>query len=234
VVKNLGTKKFAYFFILLSVIIIVLCLFLGLAINRQESGRSGGSVSVDAMVVSTGDQAIELALPFAQAYAEEHDFDIFTTKAAFIESTKSYWLVEVEFKVVESFVKSHGYEVAVWADTGEIYHHGQMSIRFWPWIDVQDDDVENVNFSVNDAIEIALSFAQTYAQDHNRTIVTRVNSNCYLDYRPYWTFGIPFEHTYGSLVDGQKIDEQYWVGGYRVSIWADTGEIRDHGVIGLS
>lgn len=83
----------------------------------------------------------------------------------------------------------------------------------------------------NQAVEIALPLAQTYAQENNRTTTT-LTSTCYLDTRPSWDVIINFEVI--ETEKGEPISEQCGISGYYIGIWADTGEIRTHSVINLA
>jgi hypothetical protein len=217
VMKN---KKIFIPIILVSVIIVALCLVLNSA-NTQSKGP-----------VSTEDQAVKIALPLAKTCAKENNLAITTTKATLIESINPYWLVEFELKTDEytdPAIKRYAYEVAVWADTGKIYHHGPTQVAIAPKAP-KDSSEENVKITLDKAIEIALPLAQAYAQENNRTITTIISS-CYLNARSSWDFDIIFE-----TIKSDKIDSsggQYWIIGYQVSVWADTGEIQRHNVIGI-
>jgi hypothetical protein len=120
-VKDMGAKKQKIIIpaILFSIIIVALGLALGSA-DMQSSGP-----------VSTENQAVEIALPLVQEYIQspnQHkDYSIAATKVTFEESDRPYWLVEIEFKVERDECycpPAKGYEVVVWADNGEIHHHG--------------------------------------------------------------------------------------------------------------
>jgi antitoxin component of RelBE/YafQ-DinJ toxin-antitoxin module len=180
--------------------------------------------------VSTKEEANEIALPLAQTYAQKNNYTISTITTTLRETTKPYWLIETEFEPTkiaqyainnETITISYAYEVTVWADTGKIYHHSSITIN--PLTNAPNLSKENVKITVDEAIEIALPLAQTYAQKNNRTITT-IHSTCnldsYLDSRPWWQITIGFE-------DGERIGSQMWVAGYTVRIWGDTGEIQD-------
>jgi hypothetical protein len=74
------------------------------------------------------------------------------------------------------------------------------------------------------AVEIALPFAQEYAQENNRTITTAGSDVFYIDSRPCWDVGITFEAI--KPAEKELHSDQYFISGYSVSIWGDTGEIR--------
>jgi hypothetical protein len=52
-----------------------------------------------------------------------------------------------------------------------------------------------------------------------------------LDYRPCWDFNINFEAIKSEK--SEPLGEQYWIRGYQVSIWGDTGEIQSHNELGV-
>jgi hypothetical protein len=222
-------KKILIPVILISVILIVaVCIFGGSTIgnNQGSNTRPNG-------FVSTENQAVEIALPLAQAYAQEYNLAITTTKATFIESNNPYWFVEIEFQVKEwehSRIEKAAYEIAVWADTGKIYHHGSMQVIVGSEAQNGSSE-ENVKITLDKAVEIALPLAQTYAQENNRTTTT-LTSTCYLDTRPSWDVIINFEVI--ETEKGEPISEQCGISGYYIGIWADTGEIRTHSVINLA
>ncbi|MCL2135666.1 MAG: hypothetical protein FWH37_09030 [Candidatus Bathyarchaeota archaeon] len=220
-----GKKIFITAMLIFVVLVIAVCIVVG-----STMGNSQDSNTQPISPVSTENQAIEIALPLAQTYAQENNFAITATKATFIEATNSYWFVEVEFKIMEythSKIERVGYEVAVWADTGKIYHQGFMQIG----IDTQVPDgssEENVKITLDKAIEIALPLAQVYAQENNRTPTT-LSSNCYFDARPCWDIIVNFEVM--EKETGEPFSEQYGVCGYYICIWADTGEIQSYSVL---
>jgi len=130
--KKLGVhdKKIFPIMLLSIVLIIVVCIIvvMGSTIgNSQESNiQSNDPVSAEKKV-------IEIALPLAQEYIQrpdQHkDYSIVTTKATLEETDRPYWFVEITFKVERDECRcapAKGYEVVVWADTGEIYHHGPI------------------------------------------------------------------------------------------------------------
>jgi len=177
--------------------------------------------------VSTEKQAIKTALPLVQKCAKENNFAITTTKATLIiDSTLPYWFVEFELKPKDytpSDIPSCAYEVAVWADTGKIYHHGQIQIGSLP--NSINYDEKDFNFSLVNAIETAYPLVQEYAQENNRTLATGVVVRAfYVDSRPTWQIDVLFEpiknHPHAFL------DHPYGVYAYGVTVWADTGEIR--------
>jgi uncharacterized protein YpmB len=221
--KTLRQKAKGILVILFTVIIITaLYLVLSSANNMQSNGP-----------ISTEKQAIKIALPLVKAFTKENNLATTTTKATFIESTNNpYWFVEIGLNTKENTdpnVKRYAYTVAIWADTGKIYHHGPMQITIGPKAP-NDSREENVKITLDKAIEIALPLAQAYAQENNR-IITTITSSCYLDSRSCWCFDINFE-----AIKSDKIDSsggQYWIIGYQVSVWADTGEIQSHNVAGI-
>jgi len=243
-------KRILILAILLTVVITTICLFLGSIFSIQSSNTQPNGP------VSTDEQAIKIAIPLAKTCAKEKNYTITTPKATFRESTRPYWVVEIEFKTIENKDQQspsilifdlnqqssifnatkdenyqnpsylYTYEVTIWADTGEIYHHGIMTFRT-----LHDDlnDVEEFGISVDQAFELALPFVQVYAQENNRTITTNVCIYAgYVNSRPTWIIEMNFE----TINDKQKHDVQYYIYGYAVLIWGDTGEIRDHGVQG--
>ncbi|MDR2204520.1 MAG: hypothetical protein LBE76_09580 [Nitrososphaerota archaeon] len=236
--------------ILLLIGTIVLCLFLCSIINIQ------GLNTQQTGLVSTDDQAIQIALPLAKTYAKENNYTITLTRASLGESTRPYWLVEIEFKTTENkdkqnssisifdlnqqsnifnAIESEGYqspsylyevnyvyEVTIWADTGEIYHHGIMILNTRP---NDSSDMAEIRIPVDQAFEIALPFAQAYAQENNRTITTNVSVYAgYVNSRPSLQIDIYFEPI---AYDQHSV--QYYIHSYAVTIWGDTGEIRHHG-----
>ena len=245
-------KKLGYTLIMmLSVIIIIisLCVVVGLTINKQGENsppNSGTPVNEDSSPNSdapitedspsnsdapvnedsspnsdapTNENVFDIAFSLAQTFAQENNYTITTTKTALKESTRPYWLIEVEFEAVKADVRtdyviqSSAYEITVWADTEEIWQHGQMRIITPPW--APNATEENVKITIDQAIEIAWSIAQEYAKENNRVIII-TDSSCYLDSRPIWEIQI----TYAGM--------ERMIVGYHVSIFGDTGEIRNH------
>jgi len=196
------SKKIVIPVILFSVIIVALCLVLGLA-NMQPNGP-----------ISTEERAVEIALPIVQTYAQENNRTITTTKTTLRESARPYWLVEIGLKDVENpngiyHLRTTSYEVTMWADTGEIYHHGSI------WAELPYNE-EKFKIPIDIAIEIAYPFAQKYAQENNLTITT-TNSWTGEEYsRPAWMIDIQFDN----------INQGFY--SYCIFIWGDTGEIRWH------
>jgi hypothetical protein len=81
----------------------------------------------------------------------------------------------------------------------------------------------------DEAIKNALPLAQTYAQENNRTITTIGSKVVYVNDRPYWGVTINFK----DLEKNENgAPSQQWIYGYYVSIWADTGEIQHHSILG--
>jgi flagellar basal body-associated protein FliL len=136
VVKNLSAKSRQSFCIILFsvIVIIVLCIVLGLTIflSNQTSNM------LSDCVVSTKEQAVEIALPFAQVYAQENNriITVVACNVVYFDSRPS-WTVGVTFKVVEKANNAligqyyvFGYTVSIWADTGEIQ---QNEAQFLPY-----------------------------------------------------------------------------------------------------
>ena len=203
-------------------VVVILCMSLfGPIIKRQ-----GSNSMLPAGNVSSEIKAVEIALPLAQAYVQENNRTILSTEVTLRVADRSYWLVEFETTVIEKpgggYPRVNVYEVTVWADTGEIYHHGIV------WISGSRDGSngrEAFKISVDQAIEIALPFAQMYAQENNRVITTKVSVDAgYVNSRPGWQVDIFFEP-----IAYDKHSVQYYIYGYAVLIWGDTGEIRHHG-----
>jgi hypothetical protein len=220
-VKELGVNcKKTLIPIILIAIVLIIATVLVMGNSQESNSRPNSSVS-------TENQAVEIALPLAQAYVKrtDHhkDYSITTTKASLKETDRPYWFIEIELKIErhECYCRpATGYEVAVWADTGEIYHHGPIWNGDTPF-----------KISVDKAIETALPLAQAYAQENNHTITT-LTSSCYFDIRPGWDIIVNFEVI--EKEKGESFGEQYGIGGYYVGIWADTGEIRTHSVINMA
>lgn len=225
-VKKLSQKgKRIFPIILLSVILIItVCIVVGSTIgNNQESNIQPNSP------ISTEKQAIEIALPLAQTYIQKpdqhKDYSIATTKATFEQSDRSYWFVEIGFKVERDecyCVPASGYVVAVWADTGETDHHGPI------YHNSPKYEVGTFKVSVDRANEIAWPLSQAYARENNR-VITILSSSYNLDNRPYWDVIVQFEAIENAK--GETFGNQKGVGGYYISVWADTGEIRGHDVL---
>jgi len=85
-------------------------------------------------LVSTANQAIEIAMPIVELYAKENN----RTITSMVDATLSYddsmpiWLVDVEFEAIKSLAEEPWrdlqfwidvYQVSIWADTGEIRYH---------------------------------------------------------------------------------------------------------------
>jgi len=231
-VKNLGVKnkKIAIPVIILLVISVALCLCLGSILsNSQTHQKEHKSNTQPKSIVYGKEPAIEIALPFAQTYAQEYNRTLTTTKATLRETDRPYWFIEIGLETVENpeskyHLKTSGYEVTVWADTGEIYH--QCAI---PPYSEQDFKI-----SLEKAIEIAYPLTQVYAQNNNRTIATTVTGWAgYVDSRPCWQIDISFETMNGDakalhLVRGHPYGNQ----AYAVSIWGDTGKVLSQNVQG--
>lgn len=218
--KNLGVKnkKIAIPIIILLVISVALCLGLGSILSNSQTSNTQPK-----SIVYGKETAIEIALPFAQAYAQEYNRTLTTTKATLRETDRPYWFIEIGLETVENpeskyHLKTPGYEVTVWADTGEIYHQCVI-----PPYSEQDFKI-----SLEKAIEIAYPITQVYAQNNNRTIATTVTGWAgYVDSRPCWQIDINFETMSGDekalhLVHGHP----YGIQAYAVTIWGDTGEVR--------
>jgi len=210
-------KKIIVSVILFSVVIVTLCIVWGLA-NMQTNES-----------VSTEKKAVEIALPLAQEYIQrpdQHkDYSIVTTKATFEETDRPHWFVEITFKVERDecyCAPAKGYEVVMWADTGEIYHQGPVYHHDATYA------VGTFEISIDKVKEIALPLAQAYAQANNR-VITTLTISCHLDNRPYWDVIMQFEAIENKNME--SLGDQKGVCGYYVSVWADTGEIRRHDVL---
>jgi hypothetical protein len=225
-VKKLSASGKKFFpIILISVILtIAVCIVVGstIGISQESNMQPNGPVS-------TEKQAVGIALSLAQEYiqnSDQHkDYSIVTTKAVFEEVDRSYWFVEIGFKVERDecrCIPASGYAVAVWADTGETDHHGPI------YHNGSKDVAGTFKVSVDRANEIAWPLVQAYAQENNRAITT-LNNGCILDNRPYYDVVAQFEAI--ENVKGETLGNQKGVGGYYVSVWADTGEIRSHNVL---
>lgn len=224
--KNLGekrakSKKLVYgLVILVSSIILTfsLCLAFSPIVNSQKSNILSTSP------VSTDDEAIRIALPIVEQYIEENNRTITTVEATVRNSTQPYWFIEVGFEAMESrgyHDRSSAYEVSVWADTGEIWHHGPIWYNAWRNSPSASD--ENIKITVDEAIEIAMPIAEEYARENNRTITTMIEASLsnYADSRPSWQIDVKFEAV-------EELGVQHWIDAYQVSVWADTGEIHSH------
>lgn len=159
-VDNLGakSKKLIYgLAILVSSIILTVSLYgafnpIG---TSQESNISSPSS------VSTDDDAIRIALPIVEESIEENNRTITNVEAILRNFTQPYWFIVARFEVVESkgyHDRSGAYEVTVWADTGEIWHHGPIWINAWRNSPGTSD--ENIKITVDEAIGIAMPIAE--------------------------------------------------------------------------
>ena len=198
-----------------------LCLAFSPVANNQESTKT------PADLVSTTDDAITIAMPIVEQYAEENNRTITTAEATFRNSTQPYWLVEVGLEVMETKAyhdRSGAYEVSIRADTGTVQHHGPI------WVNARSNSIsasdENITITVEQAIELAMPLAEEYAQENNRTITTMVEASLsnYVDSRPSWQIDIKFEAVQKGAEYWKNV--QYWIDAYQVLVWADTGDIK--------
>lgn len=226
--KKLGVngKKLFPVIVLISIILIIAACIVVVSSTIDNSQELSTQLNSS---VSTEKQAIEIAFLLAQNYIQrpdQHkDYSIVATKAVFEEADRPYWFVEIGFKVERDecyCIPASGYAVAVWADTGETDHHGPI------YHNGPKDAVGTFEVSVDRANEIAWSLAQVFAQENNRAMTT-MSSTCHVDTRPYWAVSIQFEAIENEK--GELSGNQMGVGGYYVSVWADTGEIRSHNVL---
>ena len=163
-------------------------------------------------LVSTADQALEIAMPIVEQYAKENNRTITTVEATLRQS--SHWFIEVGFEAVEGkgyHDRSGAYQVSMWADSGEIWHHGPIWHNAWRNVSASD---EFIKLTVNEAIASALPIAEQYAQENNRTITTMVGASLsnYADSRPSWLIDVKFE-TIKSIGAEPWRDAQYWIDG---------------------
>lgn len=101
--------------------------------NNQESTKT------PADLFSTTDDAITIAMPIVEQYAEENNRTITTMVEAslsnYVDSRPS-WQIDIKFDAIqrgEEHLKDvqywiDAYQVSVWADTGEIKSH---NVRGW-------------------------------------------------------------------------------------------------------
>ncbi len=134
--KRVQGRKRAYVFILLTVICVSVIGFF-LFFNLQNNDQ-----------VSTAEEALNIAKPLIEQYAEENNRTITSMEATLRDSSppisslgeieadtshRSHWDVEADFEPVNDVESGlqhwiYGYHVDVWADTGEIrYHEAQGS-----------------------------------------------------------------------------------------------------------
>jgi len=207
-VENLGvkSKKIVISAILLLAISVALCVGLGSTLSNSQASNTP-----PISVVYGEEEAVKIALPLVQAYAQENNRTLTTTKTILRETDRPYWFIEIELKTAENpdfkyHLQTTSYEVAVWVDTGEIRHHGSIWIDthglLWlnnsPTASYCEDDFK---ISLDKAIEIAYLFAQTYAQENNRTLTTVDSYAGYADSRPTYSIDIRFEAIKDEDVD---------------------------------
>lgn len=105
---------------------------------------------------------------------------------------------------------------------------------FWDNVGVYSIGSTEVNVSEEQAVNIALGYAQSYAEEHGRTIKT-VDATLYFandqsGYRGgkyvfyfHWSVTVTFE---------ESVNDPY-IFGYQASLWADTGRVYTHHIAGV-
>jgi hypothetical protein len=227
--KKVKSKKSVWSLFMLIVFSVILAVSLCLAFNpigdiQNSNALSAGLLSASdgrslVEVKITADEAVKIAIPFAEQFAQENNLTITNTaEPSLINDDRPEWYIEVEFEAVTG--RGHldyinAYQIAVWADTGEIWYHGRLS--------TVNLSVAEVKITADEAVKIAMPLVEQHAKETNRTITTVVEawvSDRFNwknpDSRPIWTIIVRFE---GTMFDRE---------GYSVQIWADTGEICSH------
>ena len=239
----MGKKSVYGLFLLIvfsAVLAIALCLAFNPIVDSQNSNvLSAGLLSATngncpAEVKITADEAGKIAILLAEQYAKENNRAITNTaEPSLINDDRPEWYIEVEFEAItgRGLNQIYGYHIAVWADTGEIWYQGPLSIY------VSFTSFDDVKITADEAVKIAMPLAEQYAKENgNRTITPMVEAllsdrqKYNPDSRPVWSINVNFE--YISLEVYQELGLPYWIDGYYIEVWADTGEIRDHHVQG--
>jgi hypothetical protein len=105
----------------------------------------------------------------------------------------------------------------------------------------QSDILPEGYISAEQAIQIATPYINQYTIENNRSVnsikATFYSSSPEATDRGGWAIEAAFESIpcsgfpTGNFVNGYPA-EQYWIHGYTVCVWADTGEIRSLSIIG--
>jgi hypothetical protein len=126
------------------------------------------------------------------------------------------------------YIDPNGLEVDFKTFFIKVFDEGYLNFVDW-WGVIYIGSME-INISEEQAIEIALPYAQEWAEEHGRTIES-VNASLSYDrfergdrytVYPKWLVDIDFT---GGIIDH--------IFGYCVSIWADTGEVKSAGAAGV-
>jgi hypothetical protein len=143
-VKNLAqtkANKRVYALFIITVFSFVSLIGAFWVFNPSDNSQESNAVSV-----STAEEAVTIAMPLVEQYANENNRTITTVEATFSDSShphrllgeiendtihRPHWEVEIEFKLLNDIDTGvqywiHGYYVEVWADTGEIRHHNEQ------------------------------------------------------------------------------------------------------------
>jgi hypothetical protein len=127
---GINSKQLFISVIVLSITITTLCIALDITLNNQKS------TTLPNFVVPTKTHAIDLALPIAQAYAQENNRTITTVNSnIFYVDSRPTWQIDIHFEPIHTHEKAiqghpygiYAYCVAIWGDTGEIRHHNEQS-----------------------------------------------------------------------------------------------------------
>lgn len=97
------------------------------------------------------------------------------------------------------------------------------------YVSVNSTHANHSSISKNEAINIAMPYINQYVDENNRTVITSINatfskstfwSGTSWSNRPTWDIFAGFDRSVYSVNDNQ-----YWIVGYEVVIWADNGKI---------
>jgi hypothetical protein len=140
-VQKKAKSKKAYALFVIAVFSLVSLIGAFLVFNPPNNGIEGDGVSV-----STAEEAVAIAMPLVEQYADENNRTITNVEATFSESSypdrllgetkndtshRPHWGVEATFEPLNDIEVGvqhwiDGYFVEVWADTGEIRQHNEQ------------------------------------------------------------------------------------------------------------